>query len=528
MPVSEQVVNGKPTTIEKKRPRLLRSTSIVAGMTLLSRIMGFVRDVILAQIFGAGPAFDAFVIALKLPNFMRRLFGEGAFAQAFVPVMSELRQQRPHEEVQQFVNRVAGTLGFVVMLVVALAEIATPLVVTIFAPGFAHDGLRAQLATHMLHITFPYLLLIVLAAFSGAVLNTCNHFSIPAFTPVLLNIALISVAWWWAPHVATPIYVLAWGLLIGGLAQLLIQIPALWAKGLLPRPKLGFNDPQVRRVMKLMVPALFGVSVAQVSLLIDNFFASFLPQGSISWLYYSDRLTYLPLGVIGVALATVVLPNLSRHHADNDHQQYSSTLSWALRLELLVGVPAAVALFILAGPILATLIHRGAFNSHDVVMTSESLKAFALGLPAFMLIKILASAFYSRKNIRTPVKIAALAVIFNVVFNLILIGPLRHAGLALSTTLAATINAGLLVTLLLRRSIFDPGKHWTSYFCRLIIANAVMGFMIWWLAGSLEQWLRWSLLQRIEHLLGVIMAGMLCYALVLLVSGFKLKTLRAP
>ena len=528
MPVSEQVVNGKPPAIEKKRPRLLRSTSIVAGMTLLSRIMGFVRDVILAQIFGAGPAFDAFIIALKLPNFMRRLFGEGAFAQAFVPVMSELRQQHPHEDVQQFVNRIAGTLGFVVMLVVALAEIATPLVVMVFAPGFAHDGLRAQLAIHMLHITFPYLLLIVMAAFSGAVLNTCNHFSIPAFTPVLLNVALISVAWWWAPHVTTPIYVLAWGLLIGGVAQLLIQIPALWAKGLMPKPTLGFKDPQVRRVMRLMVPALFGVSVAQISLLIDNFFASFLPEGSISWLYYSDRLTYLPLGVIGVALATVVLPNLSRHHADNNHQQYSSTLSWALRLELLVGVPAAVALFILAGPILATLIHHGAFNSHDVVMTSESLKAFALGLPAFMLIKILASAFYSRKDIRTPVKIAVFAVVFNVVFNLLLIGPLRHAGLALSTTLAASINATFLITLLLRRKIFDPGGQWLGYFSRLIIANSVMGVLIWWMAGSLQQWLRWSLWLRIEHLLMVIIAGIFCYAMVLIASGFKVKSLRAP
>lgn len=528
MPVSEQIVNGKPVAIENKRSRLLRSTSIVAGMTLLSRIMGFVRDVVLAQIFGAGPAFDAFIIALKLPNFMRRLFGEGAFAQAFVPVMSELRQQHTHEDVQQFVNRVAGTLGLVVMLVVAVAEIATPLIVVIFAPGFVHDGLRAQLATHMLHITFPYLLLIVLTAFSGAVLNTCNHFSIPAFTPVLLNVALIAVAVWWAPHLATPIYALAWGLLIGGVVQLLIQIPALYAKNLLPRPRLGFKDPQVRRVMRLMVPALFGVSVAQISLLIDNFFASFLPGGSISWLYYSDRLTYLPLGVIGVALATVVLPNLSRHHANDDQQQYSATLSWALRLELLVGVPAAIALYLLAGPILATLIHRGAFNSFDVVMTSESLRAFAVGLPAFMLIKILASAFYSRKDIRTPVKIAALAVVFNIVFNLMLIGPLRHAGLALSTALAATINAGLLLTLLLKRRIFNAGGQWFGYFVRLIVANVGMGFLIWWLAGSLSQWLRWSLLLRIEHLVWIIVVGMASYVILLLASGFKMRMFRAP
>jgi putative peptidoglycan lipid II flippase len=380
----------------------------------------------------------------------------------------------------------------------------------------------------MLHITFPYLLLIVMVAFSGAILNTCNHFSIPAFTPVLLNVALICVAWYWAPHAATPIYVLAWGLLIGGVAQLAIQLPALWAKNLLPRPRLGFKDPDVRRVMRLMVPALFGVSVAQISLLIDNFFASFLPEGSISWLYYSDRLTYLPLGVIGVALATVVLPNLSRHHANNNRQQYSATLDWALRLELLVGIPAAVALYILAGPILATLIYHGAFNAYDVVMTTESLKMFALGLPAFMLIKVLASAFYSRKDIRTPVKIAALSVIFNIVFNLALIHSLRHAGLALSTSLAASINVGFLITLLLKRKIFDSSGGWFGYFIRLIIANTAMGALIWWLAGSLTKWLQWGVFDRVAHLCIVIVAGMAGYAIVLLVSGLKLRTLRAP
>ncbi len=528
MPVSEQVVNAKLPPTEKKRIRLLRSTSIVAGMTLISRIMGLARDIIIAQVFGAGAALDAFLIALKIPNFMRRLFGEGAFAQAFVPIMSELRQQRDHESVQQFVNRVAGTLGFVVMLVVALAEVVTPLVVMVFAPGFAHDGLRASLATHMLHITFPYLFLIVMVAFSGAILNTCNHFSIPAFTPVLLNVALIVVAWYWAPYASTPIYVLAWGLLIGGCAQLAIQIPALWAKKLLPRPALGFKDPDVRRVMRLMVPALFGVSVAQISLLIDNFFASFLQEGSISWLYYSDRLTYLPLGVIGVALATVVLPNLSRHHADNNQEHYSATLDWALRLELVVGIPAAVALYILAGPILATLIYHGAFDARDVVMTVKSLRMFAIGLPAFMLIKVLASAFYSRKNIRTPVKIAAISVLFNIVFNVTLIHSLQHAGLALSTSLAASINVGLLLTLLLKRQIFNSKRGWFVYFMRLIIANSLMGALIWWLAGSLTKWLHWGVFERIEHLCIIIIAGMAGYLVVLLMSGFKLRMIRAP
>lgn len=528
MPVSEQIVNEKTPAIEKKSPRLLRSTSTVAGMTLLSRILGFVRDVVLAQIFGAGAAMDAFIIALKLPNFMRRLFGEGAFSQAFVPVMSDLKADAPHESVQDFVNRVAGTLGLVVTLVVALFEVATPLIVAIFAPGFAHDSERYLLTTHMLHITFPYLLFIVLTAFGGAILNTCQHFSTPAFTPVLLNVALIVAAWFWAPHASVPIYVLAWGLLIGGVAQLALQIPALLKKNLLPRPQLGFKDPQVRRVMRLMVPALLGVSVMQVSLMIDNFFASFLPQGSISWLYYSDRLTYLPLGVIGVALATVVLPNLSRHHANKNDLHYSATLDWALRLELLVGVPAAVALFILAGPILATLVHRGAFDAHDVIMTRQSLCAFAIGLPAFMLIKVLASAFYSRKDIRTPVKIAALAVVFNIIFNFILIHSLRHAGLALSSAIAAMINASLLVWLLLRRQIFKPAIGWRLFLLRLVIANTVMAAILWWFSGHLSHWLAWTLFQRIEHLVLMIIAGLFIYAFVLLCLGMKPRLLRAP
>jgi putative peptidoglycan lipid II flippase len=526
MPASEQIVNDKPPVADKKKPRLLKSTVVVSLMTLLSRLLGFVRDVILAQVFGAGPAFDAFIIALKLPNFMRRLFGEGAFSQAFVPVMSDIKANRSHAEVQQFVNHVAGSLGLIVTLLVVLAEMATPLIVRFFAPGFDPHGLRSQLAVHMLHVTFPYLLLIVLVAFSGAILNTCNHFAIPAFTPVLLNVSLISVAVWWAPHTQTPIYVLAWGVLFGGLAQLLIQLPALWRYGFIPRPKWGFHDPQVRRVMKLMVPALFGVSIAQISLLIDNFFASFLPSGSISWLYYSDRLTYLPLGVIGVALATVVLPNLSRSYATKDYARYSNTLNWALRLELLVGVPAAVALFVLAGPILATLIHRGAFNVFDVKMTVLSLRAFAIGLPAFMLIKVLASAFYSRKNIKTPVKIAAFAVVVNVILNLILIHGLRHAGLALSSALSASVNALLLVGLLLKHKIFNAGSGWWWFMGRLVLANIVMAVVLVVLSGPLQHWLDWGLLQRIEHLVLVIGAGIVSYFAALILMGWRLHECR--
>lgn len=506
--------------------KLIKSAFAVSSMTLLSRLLGFVRDVVLATTFGAGPAFDAFVIAFKIPNFMRRLFAEGAFSQAFVPVLTQYRTQRTLEETQAFVNAIAGTLGSALLLVVVLAEISAPFIISVFAPGFVDDATRFELSTHMLRITFPYLLLIALTAFSGATLNAFNRFAVPAFTPVLLNVALITVAWLWAPHLAQPIYALAWGCVIGGVAQLLLQLPFLKQINLLPTPKMRWRDPGVRRVMKLMVPALFGVSVAQIGILVDNFFASFLPAGSISWLYYSDRLIYFPLGVIGVALATVVLPHLSRQHHTASLEQYSATLDWALRCVLVVGLPAAVGLFVLSGPILATLIHHGAFDAHDVVMTEKSLQAFAVGLPAFMLVKILASAFYSRQNIKTPVKIAAIALLANVALNFALIHVLAHAGLALATSLAAMLNASFLLMLLLRRSVYSPQSKWLFLLLRLLVANAVMAAVIIGLSGSLHEWLIWGLWQRILHLFGVIFSGIAVYTGVLWLVGLRLRDFR--
>lgn len=508
--------------------RLFKSAFAVAGMTLISRLLGFVRDVVFALTFGAGPAFDAFALAFKIPNFMRRLFGEGAFSQAFVPVLAEYRQKRTAEEVQAFINHIAGTLGVALMLVVGIAEIIAPLIIVVFAPGFIDDPIRFQYSTHMLRITFPYLLLIALTAFSGAILNTFNRFAIPAFTPVLLNLALILVAWFWAPHATIPIYTIAWGVLIGGVAQLSIQLPFLKRIHLFPVPKLQWRDPGVMRVLKLMVPALFGVSVAQISLLIDNFFASFLPAGSISWLYYSDRLTYLPLGVIGVAIATVVLPNLSLHHNSDSKKAYSATLDWALQLAILIGVPAAVGLFVLAGPLITTLFDYGKFTTFDVVMTRRSLWAFSVGLPSFMLVKILASAFYSRQNIRTPVKIAAVAVLVNLLFNVALIKPLAHAGLALATSLAAIFNATFLFIFLLRRGIYKPNINWLKLIIRIVVANVVMGVVIWWFAGDLQDWLAWSTWDRSWHLLVAVLLGMVAYFSILLLLGLRIKDFRPP
>ncbi len=510
------------------KQKLLRSTSSVAGMTLLSRILGLVRDVILAQVFGAGAGFDAFVIAFKIPNFMRRLFAEGAFSQAFVPVLSEYREKRSPAEVREFISHVAGNLGLIVLLVVAVAELLVPLIVIVFAPGFLHDPIRFGLTRHMLHITFPYLIFITLTAFCGAVLNTFHKFSVPAFAPVLLNVSLISVAWWWAPHAHTPIYVLAWGALIGGVAQLLWQWPFLKRLQVLPWPRVCWRDPGVKRILKLMVPALFGVSVAQLGLLADNFFASFLPAGSISWLYYSDRLTYLPLGVIGVALATVVLPHLSRHHANQSKKHFSQTLDWALRCALLIGLPAAIGLFMLAGPLLVTLIHHGKFNNFDVIMTRRSLMAFAVGLPGFMGVKVLASAFYSQQNIKLPVKIAAVALLINIFLNLLLIHPLAHAGLALATSLAALFNAGVLFIQLLRHKMYQPQSGWALLGLRILLAAAAMVAILWWWPAPLTQWLTWSIAKTIGHLAVVIVFAALGYFAMLWITGWRFRDLAPP
>ncbi len=508
--------------------KLLKSTGSVAAMTLLSRIFGFARDIMFASVFGAGGGFDAFVIAFKIPNFLRRLFGEGAFAQAFVPVLSEYREKRSAQETQQFINHIASNLATALVLVVLAAELLAPLLVMLFAPGFIHHAEQFAVTEHLLRITFPYLLLIGLTAFMGASLNTYGYFTLPAFTPVLLNIALIVVAYFWAPHTAQPIVTLGWGVIIGGLVQLAIQFPAFKRAGLHLRFSINWKDPGVRRVLRLMVPALFGVSVAQISLLIDNVFASYLPEGSISWLYYSDRLTYLPLGVIGVALATVVLPKLSRHHSAKEKTHYKATLDWALRCALLIGLPAALGLLLLAGPLLVALIYHGAFNQLDVLKTRQSLMAFSLGLPAFMLVKILASAFYSKQNIKTPVKIAAFAMLCNLVLNLILIRPLAHAGLALATAASGWVNAGLLWIMLHRQNVYQAAKGWWVFVLRIVLACAAMVVFLWFMRGQLTQWFLWHEAYRVMHLLLLIVVAIVLYITMLWVTGMRLSHLRAP
>ncbi len=519
-------MNKLSSNVDGASIKLLKSTTVVSLMTLLSRVFGLLRDIVLAWVFGASAQFDAFVVAFKLPNFMRRLFAEGAFSQAFVPVLSEYRGQRAPSEVKDFLNHMAGLLGLVLTVFVILVEIAAPLVMMVFAPGFMSDAARYQDAVHLLRITFPYLLLIALSAFSGAILNTYSRFGPPAFTPVLLNVVMISVAVSWAPHTAMPVQTLAWGVLIGGVAQLLWQMPFLYRLKRLPVPKFFWRDSGVRRVLTLMIPALFGVSVAQISLLIDNFFASFLQAGSISWLYYSDRLIYLPQGVVGVALATVVLPSLSRHHAAKERIASLNTLNWALRMALLMGLPAAFGLFLLATPILTTLIYHGAFSASDVAMTASSLRAFTLGLPAFMIIKIAASAFYAQQNMKEPVKIAAIAVLVNLLLDVALVYPFAHVGLALATSITAMVNALLLMAGLYRAGQWRWSWDWGVWMLRLLVANAVMVLLLIALAPEVSQWFVWSLWSRVWHLIVIVIIGIVSYALTLLLCGLRWQTMQ--
>ncbi len=506
---------------------LLRSSGVVGVMTLLSRVLGLIRDVVIAGYFGASGSADAFFVAFKIPNFLRRLFAEGAFSQAFVPVLSEYRTQRDLAAVQLLVNRVAGALGSVLVAVTVLAVIGAPLLAALFAPGFyLAGGEKFTLAAEMLRITFPYLLLISLTAFCGAILNSYERFAVPAFTPVLLNLCLIGSAVWLSPLLETPVMALAWGVLMAGAVQLLFQLPFLARLRLLPVPQPNFRDEGVRRILKLMLPALFGVSVAQINLLLDTVLASFLQTGSVSWLYYSDRLSELPLGVFGIAIATVILPSLSRTHAAQNPERFAQMLDWGIRMILLIGVPAALALALLAEPLIATLFHYGEMTDRDVMMSAFSLRAYAFGLLAFMLIKVLAPGYFARQDTKTPVKIAVKAMAANMVLNLILIWPLDHAGLALATSLSAFMNAGWLLHGLLKEGVFRWQPGWGAMLFRLLSASAVLVATLLLIQQQQGDWLSAELWTRVQWMTLLVLAGGGAYVLTLVATGLRLRHLR--
>ncbi len=487
---------------------------------MLSRLMGFVRDMLFANLFGVNAATDAFFVAFKIPNFLRRLFAEGAFAQAFVPVLTDYKNNASHDDLKSFVDKTAGTLTLILIALSAIGIIAAPALITLFAPGFLWEGDQYQLAVQMLRITFPYLLFISLTAFAGAILNAHGKFAVPAITPVFLNLCMIIAAIWAAPLFDQPILALSWGVFAAGVVQLSFQVPALIRLGLLPRLRWGWHDHGVRRIIKLMVPAMFSVSVVQINLLFDTLMASFLSSGSVSWLYYSDRLVEFPLGILGIALATVVLPHLSNHHATEDQAAFSRSLDWGLKLAWLVGLPATLGLVLLSQPMISTLFQYNEFGADDVQMAGKSLMAFAAGLLAFMLIKVLVPGFTSREDTQTPVRFGVYSVICNVILNIAFIIPLAHAGVALATSLSAYLNAALLLLTLIKRKIYRPNHNWWLFILRIVLASGMMSMFLLY-AVDAPTWLNWSASQRGMHLAGLIGAAMLIYAFCLVLLGIR-------
>ena len=514
--------------------KLLKSGLIVSFMTLISRVLGLVRDVVVANFIGAGAAADVFFFANRIPNFLRRLFAEGAFSQAFVPVLAEVKTKHGDDAVRLLLAKVSGSLGVVVTLVTLFGVIASPLVAMLFGMGWfiewlndGPDAAKFELASVMLKITFPYLWFISMVALSGAVLNIYNRFAVAAFTPVFLNIVMIACAVYMAPLLDEPALALAWGVFIGGVVQLVFQLPFLARAGLLVWPKWGWRDPYVVKIRKLMLPALFGVSVSQINLLLDTVIASFLLTGAVSWLYYSDRLIEFPLGLFGIAIATVILPNLSRHFASENTLRFSQTLDWSLRFVAMFGIPAMAGLMVLAQPIIALLFMRGEFTQHDVLMVSYSLIAYSTGLVSYMLIKILAPGFYARQDIKTPVRIGIIAMIANMLFNLMLAPFLSYVGLALATAMSASLNAFLLYRGLKLAGVYQLSHQTLLFLLKLIVASALMASMLYWQTPKLTQWVGFSLTEQVWRLIALCLLAVLGYFCLLMLLGVRLRHFKA-
>lgn len=510
---------------------LWRSTFIVSAMTMLSRVLGLVRDMVLLNVFGAGKDFDTFVVAFRIPNFFRRLFAEGAFSQAFIPVLTEYKTTKLHAEVQILISRVFGCLLMVMSLLTLISMIIAPVILYVYAPGFHNDPAKFDLAVDMFRLTIPYLMFMSLTAFASSILNSYGSFASPAFSPVLLNVAMIAGAWWLAPHMAQPIMALGWAVVSAGVLQLAIQIPELWNKKLLIPPKVDFKHEGVDRILKLMLPALFGVSVTQINLLLNTIWASFMQDGSVSWLYSAERMTELPLGLIGVAIGTVILPSLSVSKAEQDQVKFRRMLDWAARVIVLVGVPASIALFMLSTPIIQALFQHGAFDARDTQMTAMALQCMSGGVLAFMLIKVFAPGFYAIQDTKTPVRVGLMAVAANAILNIIFIGIFKlidwqaeHMALAIASSGSALVNAGMLYFYLHKKNIFRFGAHWKKLFVQFAIANIVMIGALWfslnWYDGTASQWL------RILEVVGLCLVGIVAYGVALLAAGFRPRHLK--
>ncbi len=527
---------------------LLRHTFNFGSMTLVSRILGFARDVVLARWFGAGLAMDAFVVAFKIPNFLRRLFAEGSFSLAFVPVLNEYKEKGDHAALRELIDATTGSLLAVLLIITVLGMWGAGWVIRLFAPGFLDDPTQLMLATDMLRVTFPYLLFIALTALAGGILNTLGRFALPALTPALLNISMITAAVAFSQYFDPPIKALAWGVLVAGVLQLAIQLPLLVRHRVIPRPWPNFSHPGVRRILKLMVPTLFGSSVAQINLLLDTLIASLLMVGSISWLYYADRLMEFPLGLFGVALSTVILPTLSRLHARQDTAEFRSTLDWALWMGWVIGLPSAIGLAVLAGPTIATLFNYGAFGLSDVEMAAWALMAYCVGLPGFIGVKVLSPAFFSRQDAKTPVRVAVVALVTNMVLNVIFVlmmvawwsgfdfsgglmnalasYPGLHVGLAMASSVTAWLNAGLLWFHL--KKVGLAPKVAPKRIVAVSVAGLVMGLGLLLGVPATEEWVAWTLFERVGRLALFVATGAALFATVLWLFGVRPRDLHRP
>jgi len=504
---------------------LLKALAAVSSLTLVSRILAFARDVLMARIFGAGMATDAFFVAFKLPNLLRRMFAEGAFSQAFVPIFGEYKNRKNPEETKLLVDHVVTLLAIILFIVTLIGIIAAPILVYINAPGFAAEPEKFTLTVLLLRITSPYIFFISLVAVAAAILNTYNKFWVPAFAPILLNLCFIGAALWLAPFCDPPIMAMAWAVFIGGIVQLAFQVPFLKKIGMLPKWRLSLKDAGVWRVIKQMGPAMFGVSIAQISLIINTIFASFLVAGSVSWLYYADRLMEFPSGLLGAALGTILLPSLSKHHANNSTEEYSKLLDWGLRLVFMLTLPAAMALGMIAVPLLSTFFQHGAFVAEDVLKTSYALIGYSIGLIGLIAVKVLAPGFYARQDIKTPVKIGITTLLVTQLMNLLFVFGLHlhHAGLALAIGLGACFNSSLLFYFLRKRGIYQPEPGWAKYFFKLSIALLALGLTLWFGMGSEQFWLTSHGWTRIIHLAWLVLLGVTVYFAALFALGFRPK-----
>lgn len=502
---------------------LLKSLAKVSSITMFSRLLGFIRDTIVARIFGAGIMTDAFFVAFKLPNLLRRIFAEGAFSQAFVPILAEYKSQQGEEATRTFIAYIAGLLSLVLAIITVIGIVVAPMIIWITAPGFTDTTEKFNLTTSMLRITFPYIFFISLSSLAGSILNTWNRFSVPAFVPTLLNISMIGFAVFASPYFEPPIFALSWAVFVGGILQLMYQLPALKKIGMLVLPRLNLKDKGVWRVLSLMAPAIIGVSVSQISLIINTIFASFLAVGSVSWMYYADRLMELPAGVLGVALGTILLPSLSKSFSKGDMRMYSQLLDWGLRLSFLLALPASVALGIIAKPLIITLFQYGKFNAIDTLMTQRALIAYSIGLIGLIIVKVLAPGFYSRKDIKTPVKIAIATLILTQVMNLAFYKPLAHAGLALSIGLAACFNAAMLYWQLIKKNYFQPQTGWLLFLVKVISAVIIMVIILIFTMKFIPILGTETMTIRFIKLLGLVVLGIIGYFTALKLMGLKVK-----